>query len=60
MEDFQRDYAKKYFPRLTPEEQSKALEHLSPERLQAVLQSLPPEERRRACPRNKSGSTSNG
>jgi hypothetical protein len=31
MEDFGRDYAKKYFPRLTPEEQRKLMERLPPE-----------------------------
>jgi hypothetical protein len=45
MEDFQRQYAREHFARLTPEEQRQALEHLSPERLREVLQSLPPEKR---------------
>ncbi len=43
MEDFQRQYAKEHFARLTPEEQRSALERLSPERRWALLQSLPPE-----------------
>jgi hypothetical protein len=45
MEDFIRDYTIEHFPKLTPEEQRKALERLSPERRREVLQSLPPEER---------------
>ena len=45
IEDFERDYAKKYFPRLTPQEQGEALEQLPPEELQEALQSLPPEKR---------------
>ena len=45
MEDFQRDYAKKYFPRLTPEEQRGVLEALPPENYRGLLESLPAEER---------------
>ena len=45
MEDFQRQYAREHFGRLTPEEQRETLEQLSPERLREVLQSLPPEKR---------------
>jgi hypothetical protein len=45
MEDFQRDYIKRHFVKLTPEEQREALEHLSPEQRQQVLQSLPAAER---------------
>ena len=37
MEDFQRDYAKKYFPRLTPQEQEEVLRTLPPETLLAAL-----------------------
>jgi hypothetical protein len=44
MEDFQRQYAKEHFARLTPEEQREALERLSPEARRDVLQSLPAEE----------------
>ena len=40
MEDFQRDYAKKYFPKLTPQEQEEVLKSLPPE---ARLAGLPPE-----------------
>jgi hypothetical protein len=45
MEDFQRQYAKEHFARLTPEERREALESLPPEERRQVLQSLPPEER---------------
>ena len=45
MEDFQRQYAKEHFAKLTPEEQREALGRLSPERRRDLLQSLPPEER---------------
>jgi hypothetical protein len=45
MEDFQRQYAKEHFGRLTPEEQREALQRLPPEVQQEVLQSLPPEKR---------------
>ncbi|HEX5273509.1 MAG TPA: hypothetical protein VFW33_23600 [Gemmataceae bacterium] len=45
MEDFQRQYAKEHFHRLTPKEQGEALELLSPEQRAEVLQALPPEER---------------
>jgi hypothetical protein len=59
MEDFVRDYVTEHFPRLTPQEQRKALERLSPEhlrevlspqRLREVLQSLPPEARLAGLP----------
>jgi hypothetical protein len=46
MEDFQRQYVKEHFPKLTPEEQREALERLSPESRREVLRSLPPKERR--------------
>jgi hypothetical protein len=45
MEDFQRQYAREHFAKLTPEEQREALERLSPEQRREVLQALPPEER---------------
>jgi hypothetical protein len=45
MEDFNRQYIKEHFPRLTPEEQREALERLSPEHRREVLRSLPPEDR---------------
>jgi hypothetical protein len=41
MEDFNRQYVKKYFHKLAPEEQKEVLQSLPPE----VLQSLPPEKR---------------
>jgi hypothetical protein len=44
MEDFQRQYAKEHFPRLTPQEQREALELLSPEQRRELFQSLLPEE----------------
>jgi hypothetical protein len=43
MEDFKRDYVKKHFAQLTPEEQREALQALPPEKQQEVLQALPPE-----------------
>jgi hypothetical protein len=45
MEDFERDYIKEHFAKLTPEEQREALERLPPERRREVLESLPPQER---------------
>jgi hypothetical protein len=42
MEDFLRDYVKKHFPKLTPQEKREALERLSPEER---LAGLSPEER---------------
>jgi hypothetical protein len=45
MEDFNRQYAKEHFARLTPQEQREALERLSPEQRREVLEALPPEER---------------
>jgi hypothetical protein len=45
MEDFNRQYTLEHFPRLTPEEQRKALERLSPEQRREVLQGLSPEVR---------------
>jgi hypothetical protein len=45
MEDFEREYAKKHFPKLTPKEQREALELLTPGQQRDLLKSLPPEER---------------
>lgn len=47
MEDFKRDFIKKHFPQLTPQEQREALERLPPDDRRKVLQSL--EERIRPC-----------
>jgi hypothetical protein len=47
MEDFQRQYAKEHFPKLTPQEQAEALQALPPEEQEKVLQALPPQVRRR-------------
>ena len=45
MEDFQRQYAKDHFPRLTREEQAEVLQKLPPEEKAELLLFLPPEER---------------
>jgi hypothetical protein len=45
IEDFNRQYIKERFARLTPEEQQEALQALPPEQQQQVLQALPPERR---------------
>jgi hypothetical protein len=45
MEDFNRQYIKEHFARLTPEEQREALQALPPEQQQEVLRALPPESR---------------
>jgi hypothetical protein len=45
MEDFNRQFAKEHFKKLTPEERREALESLPPEERRQVLQSLAPEER---------------
>lgn len=45
MEDFNRQYVKEHFARLTPKERREALELLPPEEREEVLQALPPEER---------------
>jgi hypothetical protein len=50
MEDFNRQYIKDHFQRLTPEERREALESLPPEDRRQVLQSLPPEERLAGLP----------
>jgi hypothetical protein len=41
MEDFKRDYVKKHFGLLTPEEQQEALASLPPEKQVELVQSLP-------------------
>jgi hypothetical protein len=45
MEDFDRQYALKYFSQLTSAEQKKALQRLTPKGRQELLQTLSPEER---------------
>ena len=45
MEDFQRQYAKEHFAKLTPEDQREALEALPAGAAREILDSLPPEER---------------
>ena len=50
MEDFRRNYVKKHFAHLTPEEQREALERLPPEQRRQVVQSVPPEERLAGLP----------
>jgi hypothetical protein len=44
MEDFQRQYAKEHFKKLTPAERRDALESLAPDERRQVLQSLPVDE----------------
>jgi hypothetical protein len=44
MEDFNRQYFKEHFARLTPEERRDVLQSLPPEERREVLQALPPEE----------------
>jgi hypothetical protein len=46
MEDFNRQYIKEHFSRLTPEEQAEALRTLPPQEQQEVLKALPPDERK--------------
>lgn len=45
MEDFERQFAREHFLRLSPERRLEALRTLSPEQRQELLQALPPEER---------------
>jgi hypothetical protein len=45
MEDFNRQYVKEHFARLTPKERREALESLPPQEREEVLEALPPEER---------------
>jgi hypothetical protein len=44
MEDFNRQYVKEHFKKLTPAERREALESLAPDERRAVLQALPVEE----------------
>ncbi len=44
MEDFNRQYVKEHFARLTPEERREALESLPPQERREVLRSLPADE----------------
>jgi hypothetical protein len=44
MEDFKRDFFKKHFAQLPPEEQREVLQALPPEKQREVLQALPPEK----------------
>ncbi len=46
MEDFNRQYVKEHFQKLTPQEQAEVLQTLPPE----VLQTLPPEQRLAGLP----------
>ena len=45
MEDFNRQFVKKHFARLTPEERAGALKSLPPQERADVVKSLPPEQR---------------
>ncbi len=45
MEDFERDYFRKHFKKMTHEERREALQSLPPEERREVVESLPPEER---------------
>jgi hypothetical protein len=45
MEDFEHQYIKEHFKKLTPAERREALKSLPPEEREEVLQALPPEER---------------
>jgi hypothetical protein len=45
MEDFNRQYVKEHFARLTPKERREALESLPPEEREEVLKALPPKQR---------------
>jgi hypothetical protein len=45
MEDFERQFAREHFRRLTPEQRQEALRTLTPKARQELLQGLPPEER---------------
>ena len=50
MEDFQRQFVKDHFAKLTPEEQADVLQSLPPEEQVEVFQSLPPEARLAGLP----------
>ena len=45
MADFEHDYIKRHFAKLTPQEQQEALHSLPPKERREILQSLPLEER---------------
>jgi hypothetical protein len=45
MEDFQRQFVKEHFAKLTPEEREDVIKSLPPEEREDVIKSLPPEER---------------
>lgn len=47
MEDFERDYVKEHFPKLTPEERLEVLQALSAEEQWQALERLPPERLQR-------------
>jgi hypothetical protein len=48
MQDFKREFVKKYFPQLTPEERQDVLQSLAPEERREALQALSPPEQRMA------------
>jgi hypothetical protein len=50
MEDFERQYIKRHFSRLTPEERQQALQTIPPKERPAMLQALTPEERLAGLP----------
>ena len=50
MEDFERQFAREHFRRLTPEQRQEALRTLTPKARQELLQGLPPEERLAGLP----------
>jgi hypothetical protein len=50
MEDFNRQYIKDHFARLTPQEQREALQTLPPDTQREVLEALPPERRLAGLP----------
>jgi hypothetical protein len=50
MEDFERDYFKKHFVKLTPEQRREIVQALSPQERREVLQALPAEERLAGLP----------
>ncbi len=46
MEEFQRQFVKEHFPRLTPEDREDIINSLPPEQWKDVIKSLPPEKRK--------------
>jgi hypothetical protein len=46
MEEFQRQFVKEHFPKLTPQERKDVIKSLPPEERKDVIKSLPPEERK--------------